>query len=322
MNNKNARIYVAGHSGLVGSAIWKRLQEDKYTHLISAGSDELNLCDQQKTQLFFAKHKPEIVIMAAAKVGGIHANNTYPAEFIYSNITIATNIIHASYQHQVKKLLNLGSSCIFPRAAQQPMPESALLTGPLEPTNEPYAIAKIAAIHLCHAYYRQYGCDFRSLMPCNLYGDNDNFHLENSHVIPAMIRKVEEATVQNTKSLTLWGSGTVKREFLHAEDLADACLWILKHTKEEYVSLRGKDIHCNIGSGSDISLRELVALIADICQYNGVIKWDKTKPDGTARKLLDVSKLKKFGWQYRIPLREGLERTVHYYRQHHTQLRH
>lgn len=302
--DKNATIYVAGHRGLVGSALLRRLQHEGYANLVVRTSAELDLRRQADVEAFFQKERPEYVFLAAAKVGGILANSTYKAEFIYDNVMIASNVIHASYRSDVKKLLNLGSSCIYPKHAPQPMKEEYLLTGPLEPTNEPYAIAKIAAIKLCRYYNEQYGTNFLSVMPTNLYGPNDNFDLNTSHVLPALIRKFHEAKAANEKTVVLWGSGEPFRDFLYVDDLADACVFLM----EKYGS---KDIgeFINIGTGEDIRIRDLAALIQKIVGFDGEIINDLTKPDGTPKKLLDISKIAAIGWKPRIGLNEGIRLT-------------
>ena len=302
---KDSKIYVAGHRGLVGSAILWRLQADGFENLTTKTSQELDLRDQSSTMDFFHDEKPEFVILAAAKVGGILANDTYPADYIVDNIQIATNVISAAHQTGVKKLLNLGSSCIYPRMAPQPLKEEYLLTGPLEETNRAYAVAKIAAIEMCDAYRKQYGDDFISAMPTNLYGPGDNFDLKTSHVLPALIRKFHEAKVAGAPGVELWGSGTPRREFLHSEDLADASLFLLRH-----VSRPGP---INVGVGEDITILELAELIQDVVGFEGEIYLDPTKPDGTPRKLMDVSLLTSLGWKARIGLREGIERTYYWF---------
>ncbi|MBL7828638.1 MAG: GDP-L-fucose synthase [Saprospiraceae bacterium] len=295
---KTARIFVAGHNGMVGSAIVRHLHQTGFEHLILADSTTLDLRNQLEVNEFFRKNKPEYVFLAAAKVGGILANNTYRAEFLYDNLMIEANVIHAAYQNAVKKLLFLGSSCIYPKLAPQPLQEDALLTGPLEPTNEPYAIAKIAGIKLCDAYRFQYGCNFISVMPTNLYGPNDNYHPENSHVLPAMIRRFHEAKKQMLPSVTIWGSGTPRREFMHVDDLADACCFLMQSFNEPGF--------VNIGTGEDISIQELAILVAQIIGFQGEIKNDLSKPDGTPRKLMDVGKLHQLGWKAKIDLESGI----------------
>jgi GDP-L-fucose synthase len=296
---KSAKIYVAGHRGMVGSAIVRELMHNGFTNLILRPSAELDLRNQLQTDAFFAGEKPEYVFLAAAKVGGIMANNTYRAEFLYDNLLIEANIIHAAWKHGVKKLLFLGSSCIYPKLAPQPMSEDALLTGLLEPTNEPYAIAKIAGIKLCEAYRDQYGCNFISAMPTNLYGPNDNYDLNNSHVLPALIRKCHEAKEQGLSQVEIWGSGTPLREFLHVDDLAQASVFLMKEYNE-----RG---FVNVGSGEEISVADLAALVAQVVEFKGKLYFDTSKPDGTPRKLIDVSKIHSLGWKHKIKLREGIE---------------
>jgi GDP-L-fucose synthase len=286
---------------MVGSAIIRKLQSEGYHNFVFRKSSELDLRNQEAVKTFFESEKPDYVFLAAAKVGGIHANNVYRAEFLYDNLMIQNNVIHQSYVQGVKKLLFLGSSCIYPKLAPQPLKEEYLLTGLLEPTNEPYAIAKITGIKMCEAYRSQYGCNFISVMPTNLYGPNDNYDLHNSHVLPALIRKFHEARVNEKPSVEIWGTGSPKREFLHADDLADACYYLmLNYNEPELV---------NIGTGEDVSIKELALLIKDIVGYEGELTWNTSKPDGTPRKLMDVSKLKAIGWQYSIGLREGIERT-------------
>lgn len=305
----NDKIYVAGHRGMVGSAIVRRLQKDGFNNLLLRTSSELDLRNQQAVQEFMSKEKPAYVFLAAAKVGGILANNTYRAEFIYDNIMIQSNIIHAAYLNGVSKLMFLGSSCIYPKLAPQPLKEEYLLTGELEPTNEPYAIAKIAGIKMCDAYRAQYGCNFISVMPTNLYGPNDNYSLQNSHVLPALIRKFHEAKINNEPAVTMWGTGEPRREFLHADDLADACVYLMWHYNEPGF--------VNIGTGEDIPIKELALMIKDIVGYTGAIEHDLTKPDGTPRKLMDVQKLHSLGWKAKIGLREGIEGVYRQYAQSH-----
>lgn len=295
---KDARIYVAGHRGMVGSAIVRKLQKEGYSNIITRTSKELDLRSQQAVFDFFGKAKPDYVFLAAAKVGGIMANNTYRAEFLYDNLCIQNNIIHGSYLNGVRKLMFLGSSCIYPKLAPQPLKEEFLLTGLLEPTNEPYAIAKIAGIKMCEAYRDQYGCNYISVMPTNLYGPNDNYDLQNSHVLPALIRKFHEAKVENKPFVELWGTGGPLREFMHVDDLADACFFLMHN-------YNGREL-VNIGVGEDISIKDLALLIKDITGYTGELKWDITKPDGTPRKLMDVSKLNNLGFKARISLEEGI----------------
>jgi GDP-L-fucose synthase len=295
----NSKIYVAGHNGMVGSAILRKLKSEGYTNIITRGSKELQLMNQADVFNFFEEEKPEFVFLAAAKVGGIVANNTYRAEFLYNNLVIEANVIHASYLNQVKKLLFLGSTCIYPKMAPQPLKEEYMLTGPLEITNEPYAIAKIAGIKLCEAYRDQYGCNYISVMPTNLYGPGDNYDLNNSHVLPAMLRKFHEAKINSRPFVELWGSGSPKREFMHVNDLADACYFLMQRYD-------GREL-VNIGVGEDISIKDLANMISDIVGYSGEIHWDTTKPDGTPRKLVDVSKLHGLGFHARIPLKEGIQ---------------
>jgi len=311
---KDSKIYVAGHSGLVGSALIRKLESEEYSNLITRSHSELDLTRQSEVEAFFESERPEFVILAAAKVGGIWANNTYPAEFIYSNITIQTNVIHASWRFGVKRLLFLGSSCIYPRDCPQPMKEEQLLSGPLEPTNEPYAIAKIAGIKMCQYYNRQYGTKFLSVMPTNLYGPNDNFDLETSHVLPALIRKFHEAKLEAKSQVEIWGSGKPYREFLHVDDLTDACLFILNLEKSRYLSLLDSCPHIiNIGYGQDISIQNLAKLIKEIVGYKGKIVTDPSKPDGTPRKLLDVQRMINIGWKPKIRLDDGIRRTYKWY---------
>lgn len=295
---KDSKIYIAGHRGMVGSALVRKLHAAGYTNLVLRPSSELDLREQAAVRRFFEQEKPEYVFLAAAKVGGIVANDTYRAEFLYDNLMMEANVIDAAYRAGVKKLLFLGSSCIYPKLAPQPLREDALLTGLLEPTNEPYAIAKIAGIKLCDAYRAQYGCNFISVMPTNLYGPNDNYHPENSHVLPAMIRKFHEAKVSGQESVTIWGTGTPRREFLHSDDLADACLFLMERYNEPGF--------VNIGVGTDISILELAQLVAKIIGFSGSIQHDLSKPDGTPRKLMDVRKLQSLGWTASISLEEGI----------------
>jgi GDP-L-fucose synthase len=296
---KESKVYVAGHRGMVGSAIVRKLTSLGYTNLITRTSAELDLRNQQQVFDFFAIEKPEYVFLAAAKVGGIVANNTYRADFLYENLAIQNNIIHSSFLNQVKKLMFLGSSCIYPKLADQPLKESYLLSGYLEPTNEPYAIAKIAGIKMCEAYRAQYGCNFISVMPTNLYGTNDNYDLVNSHVLPAMIRKFHEAKEKGASHMTLWGTGSPMREFLHADDLAEACLFLMEHYNDSTL--------VNIGTGEDVTIKNLAAIVKQIVGFQGEIVWDSTKPDGTPRKLMDVSKLHGLGWHHKITLEDGIK---------------
>ena len=298
--NTHDKVYIAGHRGMVGSAVYRHLKQKGFSHIIGKTSSELDLRNQQAVFDFFAAEKPDYVVLAAAKVGGILANNEYKADFIYDNLAIQNNIIGASHKHKVKKLLFLGSSCIYPKLASQPLKEEYLLTGLLEPTNEPYAIAKIAGIKMCDAYREQYNCNFISVMPTNLYGPNDNYDLHSSHVLPALLRKFHEAKINGEEAVTIWGTGEPKREFLHADDLADAC-WFLMENFDEPGFL-------NIGVGEDISIKELALLIKDITGYTGEIRHDLSKPDGTPRKLMDVSKLHELGWKARIGLEDGIKK--------------
>jgi GDP-L-fucose synthase len=305
--NRSSRIYVAGHGGLVGAAIYRRLQAGGYTNLIGRRSRELDLTRQADVEAFFRQQRPGYVFLAAAKVGGIMANSTYPAEFIHRNLMIQNNVIHSSYMNGAKKLLFLGSSCIYPKFAPQPIREEHLLTGELEPTNEPYAIAKIAGIKMCQAYNRQYGTDYISVMPTNLYGPNDNFDLETSHVLPAMIRKFHEAKTAGRTSVEIWGTGTPRREFLYIDDLADACVHLMKSYDDSGI--------INIGVGEDISIRDLALLVKKTVGYAGDIVYDASKPDGTPRKLLDVSRLCSLGWRAQTSLEEGIRRTYAWFLQ-------
>ena len=304
---KDAKIYVAGHRGMVGSAICRKLEAEGYTRLVLRTSSELDLRSQQQVNAFFAAEKPDYVFLAAAKVGGIVANNTYRADFLYDNLMIQNNVIHAAYENGVKKLMFLGSSCICPKMAPQPLREEYLLTGLLEPTNEPYAIAKIAGIKMCDAYRDQYGCHFISVMPTNLYGANDNYDLQHSHVLPALIRKFHDARENNLPTVEVWGTGTPLREFLHADDLADACYFLMQHYDEPGF--------VNIGTGTDLSIRELAELIRGIVGYEGELVWNTDRPDGTPRKLMDVSRLHGLGWQHRIELTEGIRQVYERFKQ-------
>lgn len=299
---QTAKIYIAGHRGMVGSGLERKLRKEGYNNIVTRTSSELDLRNQQAVNDFFEKEKPAYVILAAAKVGGIHANNTYRAEFIYDNLMIEANIIHSAYLNKVTKLLFLGSSCIYPKMAPQPLKEEYLLSGYLEPTNQPYAIAKIAGIEMCDSYRAQYGCNFISAMPTNLYGTNDNYHPENSHVLPALIRRIILAKKKNEPSVTIWGTGTPRREFLHVDDLADACYFLLQNYNQKGL--------VNIGCGIDISIKELAEIIVAELGYEGEILFDKTKPDGTPRKLMDTSKINNFGWRHSISLEEGIKRTI------------
>ena len=301
MMQKNSKIYVAGHRGLVGSAIVRKLQKEGYENLLLRTSTEVDLRNQEAVKEFFEAEKPEYVFMAAAKVGGINANNIYPADFIYDNLCIQNNVIHQSYKNEVKKLLFLGSSCIYPKNAEQPIKEEYLLSGYLEPTNDAYAIAKIAGIKMCQSYHKQYGCNFISAMPTNLYGPGDNYDLKNSHVLPALLRKFHEAKLNSEPAVTVWGTGKPRREFLHADDLADACLFLMNHYNSPEI--------INIGVGKDIAIGEMAQMIKNITGYEGEIVFDTSMPDGTFRKLLDVSKLNSLGWKANIGFEEGVEST-------------
>lgn len=312
----NKRIYLAGHKGMVGSAIFRELNSKGYKNIITKELTELDLRNQASVNKFFEETKPEIVIIAAAKVGGILANNTYRAEFIYDNLMIEANLIHASYLNNAQKIVFLGSSCIYPKLAPQPLKEEYLLTDTLEFTNEPYAIAKIAGIKLCESYYRQYGCNYISAMPTNLYGPNDNFNLETSHVLPALIRKFHEAKVENKESVTLWGTGKPLREFMYVEDLANAIVFMMEN-------INGKDLydngitHLNVGSGKDLSISDLAKLIAEAVEFKGIIEYDSSKPDGTPRKLMDVTRLNSLGWKYKTELKEGIIKTYNFFKEKH-----
>lgn len=299
--NKNAAIYIAGHTGLVGSAIVRLLTEKGYTNLICRPSSQLDLRDNAAVTGFFKKEKPEYIFMAAAKVGGIMANNTYPADFIYDNLAIQNNIIHQSYLHGVKKLLFLGSSCIYPKNAAQPIKEEYLLTGFLEPTNDAYAIAKIAGIKMCQSYHKQHGCNFISVMPTNLFGKGDHYHLQNSHVLPALIRKFHEAKIRGDKNVVIWGTGTPRREFLHVDDAAGACFFLMEHYNDPEI--------VNVGSGKDDSIEQIARIIQKITCFEGELVFDTTKPDGTMRKMLDVDKINELGWRPAIDLKEGIRNT-------------
>ncbi len=313
--NKNAKIYIAGHRGLVGSAIVRNLQKKGFTNLLTRTHTEFDLTNQAATDAFFAQEKPDYVFLAAAKVGGIRANNEYPAVFIRDNLAIQTNVIHAAYKNKVKRLMFLGSSCIYPKLAPQPMKEDCLLTGPLEPTNRPYALAKIAGIEMCWSYNRQYGTKYLAVMPTNLYGPGDNYDLDTSHVIPALIRKFHEAKQANAKEVVVWGTGTPKREFLYSEDMADACVFLMNLPEEKYDSLLGSDEAktgqfapplVNIGLGEDVTIRELAETVISTVGFDGEIVFDTSKPDGPPRKLLDVGKLSAMGWRARIGLEAGI----------------
>jgi GDP-L-fucose synthase len=303
--NNNSKIYIAGHRGLVGSALKRKLESEGYVNLICKTRPELNLLDQTEVEEFFAKEKPDYVFLAAAKVGGILANKTQKADFIYENLQIQNNIIHNAYKYKVKKLLFLGSSCIYPKLCEQPIKEEYLMTGPLEETNDAYAIAKIAGIKMCQSYNSQYKTNFISVMPTNLYGPNDNFNLETSHVLPALLRRFHEAKVNNLKKVTVWGSGSPMREFLHVDDLADACVFLMNNYNQSEI--------VNIGTGTDITIKELAETIKTITGFQGKLEWDKSKPDGTPRKLLNVSRLHKLGWKHNINLKEGIEKTYEWF---------
>jgi GDP-L-fucose synthase len=317
-----ASIYIAGHRGMVGAALVRALERAGHTQLITRTHAELDLTDQAAVETFFADQRPTQVYLAAAKVGGIHANDTYPAEFLYQNLLIEANIIHAAWRHGVERLLFLGSSCIYPRLAPQPMPETALLTGPLEPTNEAYAIAKIAGIKLCESYNRQYGTDFRSVMPTNLYGPGDNFDLANSHVLPALIRKFHQAKLDAAPTVTVWGSGTPRREFLHVDDMAAACLHVMNLDPDTWrAHTDPRCSHLNVGTGVDVTIAELAHQVADVVGFQGQLVFDPSKPDGTPRKLLDVTRLRDLGWSARLDLTEGMRHTYHWFLQHQDQAR-
>ena len=317
MNEKNTKIYIAGATGMVGSAVKRRLESSGFTNLIGTSSAQLNLINQLEVENFFSQEKPEIVILSAGKVGGILANKTYRAEFIYNNLLIEANVIDASRKHGVGKLIFLGSSCIYPKFAAQPIKEEELLAGNLEPTNEPYAIAKIAGIKLCENYYRQYGCNFFSVMPTNLYGVNDNFDLQSSHVIAALIRKFHEAKINNLPKTVLWGTGLPRREFLYVDDLAEAVVFLMENADAE--DIYKQDIsQINVGTGEDIEIRELAELVRELVGFKGEIEYDATKPDGTPRKLLDVSRLNRLGWSHTTTLKEGLRKTYEWFLQAHS----
>jgi GDP-L-fucose synthase len=311
--DQNTRIFVAGSRGLVGSAIVRRLEAEGATRLLTATREQLDLRDQAAVNYWFRANRPEFVYLAAGTVGGIFANSSRPAEFIYDNMLIHATVVHAAHQYGVKKLLYLGSSCIYPRMAPQPMKEEHLLTGLLEPTNEPYAIAKIAGIKLCEAYRKQYGANFISAMPTNLYGQNDNFDLAQSHVLPALIRKFHDAKTEGSPEVTIWGTGNPRREFLHADDLADACVFLMAHYDQTG--------HINVGTGEDLSIRDLATALKEVIYPSATLRFDTTKPDGPPRKLLDVSRLHALGWRHRISLKEGLASTYEWFLQHHDTLR-
>jgi GDP-L-fucose synthase len=320
--NSAQTVFVAGHRGMVGSAILRRLQARGYRNVLTAGRDEVDLTRQGEVEAFFQRHRIDQVYLAAAKVGGIHANNTYPAEFIYENLIIEANIIHAAHQSGVQKLLFLGSSCIYPKHAEQPMKEEALLTGVLEATNEPYAVAKIAGIKLCESYNRQYGRDYRSVMPTNLYGPHDNFHPENSHVIPALLRRFDEAVRSGAETVTIWGSGTPKREFLHVDDMAAASVHVMELADDSYRAHTQPMLsHINVGTGIDCTIRDLAETIARVTGFQGRLVFDASKPDGTPRKLLDVSRLRALGWQAGIGLEDGLRDAYQWFVEHRQRFR-
>lgn len=305
---KDSKIYIAGHTGLVGSAVFHKLEREGYKNIVKKTHQELDLTHQIEVEVFFKTEKPQYVILAAAKVGGIHANSTYPAQFIYENLTIQTNVIHSAYLYGVEKLLFFGSACSYPRDCPQPMKEEYLLSGCLEPTNEPYAVAKIAGIKMCQAYNKQYGTSFICTTPTNVYGPNDNFDLDNSHVIPALFRKFHEAKVKKHSAVTIWGTGSPIREFIYADDLAEACLFLMKNYNSSEI--------INVGSGEEISIKNLAYFIKDIIGYYGEITFDTSKPDGAPRKVLDGSKLKNLGWEAKTSLKEGISKTYHWYLKH------
>jgi len=310
----NSKIYIAGHGGLVGSAIVRQLESRGFTNLLMRTHKELDLTNQVQVQNFFQQERPDYVILAAAKVGGIHANNTYPADFIYQNMMIEANVINSAYEHKVKRLLFLGSTCIYPKAVEQPMREDALLTDVLEPTNEPYALAKIAGIKLCESYNRQHGTDFRSVMPTNLYGANDNFHPENSHVIPALMQRFHQAKIDNDEEVVVWGTGNAMREFLYVDDMAQASLFVLELDEETYkANTQPMLSHINVGTGKDVTIREMAETMKQVVGYKGKLTFDTTKPNGAPRKLIDVTRLSNMGWEYSIDLKEGLANTYKWY---------
>jgi GDP-L-fucose synthase len=312
--NPNDKIYIAGHRGLVGSAIVRQLEERGFANLLMRTHKELDLTNQAEVQGFFQQERPDYVILAAAKVGGIHANNTYPADFIYQNMMIEANVINSAYESKVKRLLFLGSTCIYPKAVEQPMREDALLTDVLEPTNEPYALAKIAGIKLCESYNRQHSTDFRSVMPTNLYGINDNFHPENSHVIPALMRRFHEAKVNNDAEVVVWGTGNAMREFLYVDDMAQASLFVLELDEQTYkANTQPMLSHINVGTGKDITIREMTETMKEVVGFKGDLSFDTTKPDGAPRKLIDVSRLSNMGWEYSVDLEGGLQKTYAWY---------
>tara|TARA_B100000900_G_scaffold415301_1_gene444687 strand:+ start:2747 stop:3697 length:951 start_codon:yes stop_codon:yes gene_type:complete len=312
--NLNDKIYIAGHRGLVGSAIVRQLEERGFTNLLMRTHKELDLCNQAQVKNFFTQESPDYVILAAAKVGGIHANNTYPADFIYQNMMIEVNVINSAFESKVKRLLFLGSTCIYPKDVEQPMREDALLTDVLEPTNEPYALAKIAGIKLCESYNRQYGTDFRSVMPTNLYGINDNFHPENSHVIPALMQRLHQAKINNDPEVVVWGTGNAMREFLYVDDMAQASLFVLELDEQIYkANTQPMLSHINVGTGKDVTIREMAETMKQVVGYEGKLTFDTTKPDGPPRKLIDVTRLEDMGWGYSVNLKEGLKKTYAWY---------
>ena len=318
---KNSKIYIAGHNGMVGSAIVRNLKSKGYDNLVFTPYPEYNLINQQQIIDFFSKEHPDYVIDAAAKVGGILANNTYRAQFIYENMMIQNNLIHAAHEHKLQKLLFLGSSCIYPKLATQPMKEEHLLTGELEYTNEPYAIAKISGIKMCENYYRQYGDNFISVMPTNLYGPNDNYDLQSSHVLPALIRKFHEARENNAEYVEVWGSGTPKREFLYVDDLVEACVYILENIDANKLYDKMTISHINIGYGKDLMISELASIIAEVVNFDGEIRYDSSKPDGTPRKLLDISRLQQLGWKPTLTLKEGIKKSCKWFLENHFNIR-
>ena len=312
--NFDDKIYVAGHTGLVGSAIIRQLESLGYNNLLTRRHKDLDLTNQADVKKFFINEKPDVVILAAATVGGIFANNTFPADFIYKNLMIEANVINASYENDVRQLLFLGSTCIYPKLADQPMREDSLLTGPLEPTNEPYALAKIAGIKLCESFNRQYGTDYRSVMPTNLYGINDNFHAENSHVIPSLMRRFHDAKINNLSEVIVWGTGSAMRDFLYVDDMANACIFILELDKSTYdLNTKPMTSHINIGTGIDISIKEMAETMRIVIGFDGKISFDSSKPDGALKKLTDVSCLMNMGWKYTVDIKDGLEKTYKWY---------
>ena len=322
MLDKSSKIFIAGHRGMVGSAIVRKLQADGYENILTRNRDQLDLVSQSQVREFMQQEKPDYVVLAAAKVGGILANNTYPAEFIYQNLMMESNIIHEAWSAGIEKLLFLGSSCIYPKLAEQPMKESALLTGLLESTNEPYAIAKIAGIKLCESYNRQYGMDYRSVMPTNLYGPHDNFNLANSHVIPALIRKFDQAMQNNDADVEVWGTGKAMREFLHVDDMAAASVHVMGLSKDSYLSVTDPMLsHINVGTGVDVTIRELAETIGEVVGFNGALKFDASKPDGAPRKLMDIGLLNELGWQPEYNLKSGLQQAYQWFEENRHQFR-